>query len=139
MAPCIPEKIALETRESSSNGLQLNNMRKAIPKEAFQKSLVKSSFYLLFDCTMWLSSVCAIYTLSNLPMWSELPLWQQSIATVMYWLIAGFFMWCMFMIGHDCGHTTFSDFSVLNDIIGLLVHGSLLVPYFPWKVCLQNQ
>ncbi len=131
---CIADKTLLETRETE-NALQLINMRKAIPKEAFEKSLLKSTFYMFFDYAMWLGSVYAIYTLKNSTVWGSMPFWQKCVASVVFWCFSGFFMWCMFVIGHDCGHTNFSNYTLLNDIIGHITHGSLLVPYYPWQVC----
>ncbi|KAI9021893.1 fatty acid desaturase [Hyaloraphidium curvatum] len=47
-------------------------------------------------------------------------------------LVTGFFMWCLFVVGHDCGHSTFSPYPLLNSIIGNLSHGFLGVPFQPW-------
>ncbi len=134
MAPCIADKSILESREKTVNVLQLANLKKAIPKEAFEKSLLKSVYYMFFDYAMWFGSVYAMYTLCNSSMWSTMPLWQKAVASVVFWNFAGFFMWCMFVVGHDCGHTNFSNYQLLNDIIGHITHGSLLVPYYPWQV-----
>lgn len=52
----------------------------------------------------------------------------------MFWNVAGFLMWCVFIIGHDCGHGTFSDYEWLNDVVGHITHGSILVPFYPWQL-----
>ena len=36
------------------------------------------------------------------------------------------------MVGHDCGHGTFSDYPYVNAIVGHITHGFLLVPFWPW-------
>ncbi len=133
MAPCIADKNILVERETA-NSLQLISLKNAIPKEAFKKSLVKSTYYMIFDYMVWFGTVGAMYKLTQSTTWSGLPFWQQAIATIIFWNIAGFYMWCLFMIGHDCGHSTFSNYSLVNDIVGHIAHGSLLVPYFPWQV-----
>lgn len=138
MPPQIVENgdIVVQKGEVSAENpaLQLNELRKVIPKAAFEKSLFWSMYYMFFDYTIWLGSTYAIYTLNNSVLWQSMPFWQQAVATIVYWAIAGFFMWCIFVVGHDCGHTNFSNYTLLNDIIGHITHGSLLVPYFPWQV-----
>jgi len=39
----------------------------------------------------------------------------------------------VWVIGHECGHGGFSDYPLVNDTVGLVVHSFLLVPFFSWK------
>ena len=133
MPPCIVDsKTKVGTR--ASNALNLASIKKAIPDEVFQKSFFKSSMYMLLDYALWAGSVYAMHQLSGSAIWASMPQLAQFACTFVFWNVAGFFMWCMFMIGHDCGHTNFCDSILVNDIIGHLTHGSLLVPYFPWQL-----
>jgi len=50
-----------------------------------------------------------------------------------YWAVQGCVMTGLWVIGHECGHGGFSDSGSLNDLVGLLVHSYLLVPFFSWK------
>lgn len=120
--------------ELKNPALKLKLLEKAIPKEAFQKSLFWSLFYMVFDYAMWFGSLYAIYqfnTSADYDSYSEYAKWA---ATLVYWNVSGFFMWGIFVIGHDCGHGTFSNYWLLNDVIGHFCHASIMVPYYPWAL-----
>lgn len=38
----------------------------------------------------------------------------------------------IWVIAHECGHGAFSDYTWLNDLVGLVAHSCLLVPYYSW-------
>lgn len=136
MPPCsTPSENMIGDRSTrSADSIQLAELRKCIPESAFQKSAVKSMMYMVFDYLMWFGTVFAMVKLCSNPMWNNFSTWQQGLITLVYWNLAGFFMWCIFIIGHDCGHGTFSNSETFNDIIGHLTHGSILVPYYPWQL-----
>jgi len=40
----------------------------------------------------------------------------------------------LWVLGHECGHGGFADSALINDVVGLVVHSFLLVPFFSWKI-----
>ncbi|PWY67846.1 hypothetical protein BO83DRAFT_419146 [Aspergillus eucalypticola CBS 122712] len=40
----------------------------------------------------------------------------------------------LWVIAHDCGHSGFSRWGVVNDTVGFVLHSFLLAPYFSWKL-----
>ena len=46
--------------------------------------------------------------------------------------------WClrvqMFVIGHDCGHRSFSKNKLVEDIVGTLMFMPLIYPFEPWRI-----
>jgi len=56
--------------------------------------------------------------------WKGLLLW--------YWF-TGMYMSSLFIVGHDCGHGTFSEHKWLNDLVGHVAHAPLMAPYWPWQ------
>jgi omega-3 fatty acid desaturase (delta-15 desaturase) len=121
-------------QELTNPALELSKIEKSIPKEAFIKSPFWSLFYMFFDYSMWLGATFLIWTFRHSPEYNTYPVWVQYAATAAFWNVAGFFMWCIFVVGHDCGHGTFSNNQLFNDIIGHITHGSIMVPFYPWAL-----
>ena len=137
MAPCASDSVVKVHDPNDPHlmsVLNLNSLKKSIPNEAFEKSLPRSLFYLFFDYGMWLGAVYAINTLCNSAVWGQMDTWQQYAATLAFWNVSGFFMWGIFVVGHDCGHQSFSANKTMNDFVGNITHASILVPYHGWRI-----
>lgn len=50
-----------------------------------------------------------------------------------YAMIQGALLTGIWVIGHECGHGAFSESTLLNDVVGLITHTPLLVPYYAWQ------
>jgi len=107
----------------SVESTQLLSVKKTIPPECFEKKPLLSIYYLLRD----LSFLALCY-------WLREPFATSSWLTYLIWVnVVGFFGWCLFVVGHDCGHTSFSDSYLLNQVCGHIAHIPLLVPFNGWK------
>lgn len=100
----------------------LGELKAAIPSECFQPHLGKSLFYFFRDILI----ICLLYTAAHyLDSWLMMPI---------FWVMQGTMFWALFVVGHDCGHQSFSKKKWLNDLIGHLSHTPLLVPYHGWRI-----
>ena len=97
-----------------------------IPEDCFERSLLKSSAYLLASLVLTIGPGVAAYFYLPLT-WAWLPVW---IAYAMYTGTAATGCW---VVAHECGHRAFAKYNWLQDIIGFTVHSALLVPYFSWQ------
>ncbi len=52
----------------------------------------------------------------------------------LFWFAQGTLFWALFVVGHDCGHGSFSKHKWLNNLIGHLSHTPILVPYHGWRI-----
>ncbi|KAJ0738075.1 putative fatty acid desaturase domain-containing protein [Helianthus annuus] len=99
-------------------------IRAAIPKHCWVKNSWRSLAYVLRDILVISSLVALAVYLKNFT-WVFWPL---------YWVAQGTMFWALFVLGHDCGHGSFSNSSTLNNIVGHFLHSSILVPYHGWRI-----
>lgn len=100
----------------------LTDIKAAIPAKCFKKNAVKSMAYLAWDVTVVFGLAAAALAVNS---WWSWPL---------YWIAQGTMFWALFVVGHDCGHQSFSNNRALNDFVGNITHASILVPYHGWRV-----
>ncbi|XBH79788.1 hypothetical protein VPH35_105680 [Triticum aestivum] len=106
----------------------LGQIKKAIPPHCFQRSIIKSFSYVVHDLVIVAALLyAALVWIPTLPSVLQLGAWP------LYWVVQGCVMTGVWVIAHECGHHAFSDYSLLDDTVGLVLHSWLLVPYFSWK------
>ncbi|MEO8890088.1 MAG: fatty acid desaturase, partial [Coleofasciculaceae cyanobacterium] len=100
----------------------LQQLKAAIPPYCFEPSVWKSLSYFFLDILI----IGILYGVAAaLNTWWFFPL---------FWLIQGTMFWALFVVGHDCGHGSFSKKKWLNSLIGHLSHTPILVPYHGWRI-----
>jgi omega-3 fatty acid desaturase (delta-15 desaturase) len=107
---------------SAAPPFTLQQIRDAIPEKCWEKNTALSFAYLAFDVAVVFGLAAAAYAANA---WFVWPL---------YWLAQGTMFWALFVVGHDCGHQSFSPSRALNDFVGNIVHASIMVPYHGWRV-----
>lgn len=100
----------------------LGQIRAAIPKHCWERSIPRSLRYVANDIAIVVAlAVVAAYVDS----WFLWPF---------YWFVQGTMFWSLFVLGHDCGHGSFSPSRRLNNFVGHIVHSFILVPYHGWRI-----
>lgn len=104
------------------------DLKKAIPPHCFKRSLLRSFSYLIVDlmaaAALYAAATTAFHRLSP-------PL--NALAWAAYWAVQGCVLTGVWVIAHECGHHAFSDYQWVDDLVGMVCHSALLVPYFSWK------
>jgi acyl-lipid omega-3 desaturase len=100
----------------------LKDLKDAIPDYCFKPSAGRSLAYFFLDIGM----IAGLYALAaSINSWLFFPL---------FWVAQGTLFWALFVVGHDCGHGSFSRHKWLNNLIGHLSHTPILVPYHGWRI-----
>jgi omega-6 fatty acid desaturase (delta-12 desaturase) len=103
------------------DSVTLADVVKTIPKEAFQKNAIKAWANVLIT---FVFTALSLYLISIAP-WYLLPF---------AWFFCGTAATGLFVIGHDCGHTSFSKHAIVNDVVGTITMLPLIFPFEPWRI-----
>lgn len=102
---------------------RIGEIRAAIPAHCWVKDPWRSMSYVARDIFVVTGLVAlAVYFHSCWIFWP------------VYWAAQGTMFWAIFVLGHDCGHGSFSDSCRLNNVMGHILHSSILVPYHGWRI-----
>ncbi|KAH0551688.1 Oleate hydroxylase fah12 [Trichoglossum hirsutum] len=110
----------------------VKQIRDAIPPECFQRSALRGFGYVFRDLFLIGTTFYIFHTYVTpgaVPSYpARFALWS------LYGFLNGLFATGIWVLAHECGHQSFSTSKVLNDTVGWVLHSSLLVPYFSWKI-----
>ncbi|CAM0145705.1 unnamed protein product [Urochloa decumbens] len=106
---------------------RIGDVRAAVPAHCWVKSPLRSLSYVARDAAVVAALALAAAALGDSSYWAAV-LWP------LYWAAQGTMFWALFVLGHDCGHGSFSDIAALNTAVGLLLHSFILVPYHGWRI-----
>lgn len=114
-------------KEQLINYPTLAEIKNAIPGDCFESEVSTSMYYVVKDALIVALLYFLMIKLEELTSfyWLFYPL---------YWYTQGTMYTAIFVLGHDCGHGSFSKYTLLNDIMGNLLHTFILAPYYPWKI-----
>lgn len=118
----LSEVDAVDPLNTTELPFSLQDLKLAIPSYCFEPSTSKSLAYFFLDITI----IAALYAIAAfLNSWFFFPF---------FWVMQGTMFWALFVVGHDCGHGSFSRYKWLNSFIGHLSHTPILVPYHGWRI-----
>ena len=130
----------IDVKETPPKGINLDQpipeklpsiieIKKVIPKHCFDPKVSTSTYYAIKDIVLVALTLAFFLWLHQV---APPSVWYPTI--FLYWCIQGTLLTAIFVIGHDCGHGSFSHHPVLNDVVGTVFHGILLCPYYMWKL-----
>ncbi|KAG6388513.1 hypothetical protein SASPL_149941 [Salvia splendens] len=101
---------------------KLSDIKAAIPKHCWVKDPWRSVGYVVRDVVAVLGMAAAAAYFNSWLVWP------------LYWFAQSTMFWALFVLGHDCGHGSFSNNPKLNSVFGHFLHSSILVPYHGWRI-----
>lgn len=119
--------VQLETTEQEFPDVK--TIRSWIPQHCFEPSVLISMTYVVRD-------YAEAFGLGYLAL-TYIPQIQDSMLRTAAWIVYGYVQGLVctgiWILAHECGHGAFSMHRKFNDVMGWIMHSSLLVPYFSWK------
>ena len=110
--------------------ITIKMIRDAIPAHCYESSYLRSYGYVFRDLACLATTFYIFHNYT--PLIPSYPL--RCIAWALYTFLQGLFGTGIWVLAHECGHGAFSPSKFVNDLTGWVLHSSLLVPYFSWKL-----
>jgi omega-3 fatty acid desaturase (delta-15 desaturase) len=107
---------------------KLEDVRNAVPKKCWERDAARSMFYMFRDFFMISAVWFAVYQ------WHDLFSKFFIVTYPVFAFVQGTLFWAVFVVGHDCGHGSFSTSTALNNLCGHITHSFILVPFHSWRI-----
>jgi omega-6 fatty acid desaturase (delta-12 desaturase) len=103
------------------SSVTLQDVIKSMPQEVFELNPLRAWSAVAISIV---SMAACLYLISISPWW----------ALPFAWALAGTAFTGWFVVGHDCGHRSFSKNKLLEDIVGTIMFAPLIYPFDPWRI-----
>ncbi len=122
------KKIDLLTHEQN---LSLAELRASIPRKYMKPSESRSWFTLIR--VIIFVSLC-LFALFNLSLGEGVELLWQVPALLLLWFLYGAVLLGFFLVGHDCGHGSFSRHRFVNKVVGTICMAPIFNGFRTWTL-----
>ncbi len=123
--PCMVDE---RTREET---ITLPQVRRAVPGEYLKPDALRSWWALIR--VLGCMAVC-LFALSLVRPGAEMELLWQIPALIALWILYGWVLVGLFVIGHDCGHRSFSRRGWVNTLVGYFCLSPLGNSFHTWRL-----
>ncbi|RPA97692.1 hypothetical protein L873DRAFT_1828913 [Choiromyces venosus 120613-1] len=111
----------------------IKQIRDAIPAHCYKSSTLRSLSYVARDLALVSTNFYA-FKFHIIPALAEYHPAARFATWGVYAFLQGLFGTGVWVLAHECGHGAFSSSKTVNDLVGWVLHSSLLVPFWSWKI-----
>jgi omega-3 fatty acid desaturase (delta-15 desaturase) len=136
-ANAVAEKLRRTEEETEFPGLI--DIKKSLPAEYFESSLAMSMYYVVRAFVITMVFMTTLYHTREYLKVHQTYLGNHyfffdTLACATYLFLQGVVFWGFFTIGHDCGHSSFSRYPIVNFVMGNIMHSLILTPFESWRI-----
>ena len=106
---------------------------KTTNKKIFEKNVFTSLYYVFENLLLIFGLYYVCYKIKVKPKLLNNNKLAFYFVTMLCLFLIGTLFWGQFVLGHDMGHESFSDNFYLNKFLGIITHGTILVPFQQWR------
>ena len=127
-SPILPRTVDARLRQTR---VTLADIRRAIPDEYLEPDPLRAWWALIRVAA---SAAVCLFLLSRLSLSPGSPLLWQIPVLLTLWIFYGWVLVGAFLIGHDCGHGSFSSSRRVNSLVGWLCLAPLANSFHSWRL-----